>query len=271
VDGERRLRAALATKLAKVPAHIAPAEEPLDELIQALHIHMLRKQWKPISQARVLKKIRLLFQKEHPTHTEKDLTDHLKEMIACPETQLKTLRRVARYPDKVLREVEDGAIDYSHLVQFEESFVEQLEEKNPILLRSLGKKRVRESLVNKAKTKVLAGTRDLMKCVVPVLARAKTDVQQRFAGQLMSEFVEKEDMPATEVLEKFNERFPPNKEDLVRASSEIVNEAHRLTKALEDLDPSEMGSFPKLVRDLTTSLDALRKVIGKILRSIKRG
>jgi len=268
VDGERRLRAALATNLPRVPAHIAPAAAQLDELVQAFHIHMLRKQWKPIAQARALKDIRLLFKKEHPTHTEKELSDHLKEMIACPEKKLKDLRRAARYSDKVLKEVEGGAILYSHLVQFEESFVERLEEDFPQLLQTLGKRRVREVLVNKAKTKVLVGTRDLIDCVVPVLARANTDARQRYTERLISEFVEKEDMPATQVLEQFNQRFPPSDQDLVRASSEIVTDAQRLTRALKDLDSSEIGSFPKLVRDLTKSLDALGTIIGTTLKSI---
>jgi hypothetical protein len=77
-------------------------------------------------------------------------------------------------------------------------------------------------------------------------------------------------MPATQVLEQFNQRFPPNNQDLVRASSEIVDEAQRLAKALQDLECGEIGNFPKLARDLTKSLDALRKVIGTKLKSIRR-
>ena len=50
VDGERRLRAALATGAKKVPAHIAPRGERMDDLIQAVHIHMLRKQWKSVAE-----------------------------------------------------------------------------------------------------------------------------------------------------------------------------------------------------------------------------
>jgi ParB/RepB/Spo0J family partition protein len=270
VDGERRLRAALATNLSHVPAHIAPANEQLDELVQAVHIHMLRKQWKPIARARVLKKIRYLFKKKNPGHSETDLVTYLREMMACTETQLKSLRRVARYPEKTLKEVEKGTMLYSHLVQFEESLIEPLQEKFPALLRRLEKKRIRESLVNKARMKVLEGTRDLMDNVAPVLARAQTPEQHKCAERLVSDFVNKDDMPAKEILETFNQRFPPNAGDLVQASSEIISKAQGLVMALKQLDCSELGSFPKLVRDLKSSLTSLRTSISKKLKSIEQ-
>lgn len=57
VDGERRLRAALATGVDLVPAHIAESTETMDDIVQAFHIHMLRKQWQPVAMTRALKKI----------------------------------------------------------------------------------------------------------------------------------------------------------------------------------------------------------------------
>lgn len=269
VDGERRLRAALATNTRLVPAHIAPKRQELDELIQAVHIHMLRKQWKPIAQARVLKKIRLLFRKEHPGQSESAVIDYLKEMMACTDTQLKTLRRVAVYSEPVLKEVEDGAIAYSHLVQFEESLVEPLESKFPELSHKLGKKRVRESLVNKAKMKVLEGTRDLMDCVAPVLARAETAEQKKCVEQLVADFVDTEDMRANEVLKKFNQQFPPNVDDLVQASRDIIDMSKQLNTAMRGLDSSELRTFPTLVRDLKKTLKALRTTITTKLKSIE--
>jgi hypothetical protein len=232
---------------------------------------MLRKQWKPIARARILKKIRLLYRKANPGHSETDLVNYLREMMACTETQLKSLRRVSRYPEKTLKEVEKGAIAYSHLVQFEESLIEPLEEKFPALLEGLDKKQVRQALVNKAKMKVLEGTRDLMDCVAPVLARAKTAEQQKCAERLVSDFVANEDMQAKQVLEKFNQKFPPNVESLVEASSEIVEKSQQLSMLLERLDSSELRSFPKLSRDFTKSLETLRTTINAKLKSIRRG
>jgi ParB/RepB/Spo0J family partition protein len=270
VDGERRLRAALDTNTQFVPAHIAPVREQLDELIQAVHIHMLRKQWKPIARARVLKKIRQLYKRENPQHSETELVNYLKEMMACTETHLKSLRRVAKYPEQTLKEVEQGTIDYSHLVQFEESLIEPLEEKYPSLLKKMDIKQVRKALVNKARMKVLGGTRDLMYNVAPVLARAKTTEQKKCAEKLVSEFVRKEDMQAKQVLEIFNQQFPPDAESLLEASSNIIDMSQQLVLALERLDSSELNSLPKQKRDLKKSLETLRAMISNKLKSIRR-
>lgn len=57
IDGERRLRAALATNLSKVPVHVLKKKEVKKQMLYAFQIHMLRKEWVRTAQARALVKI----------------------------------------------------------------------------------------------------------------------------------------------------------------------------------------------------------------------
>ncbi len=108
----------------------------------------------------------------------------LQTLTGCTDTKLKSLCRAARYPEKVLAAVDEGEIVFSHLVQFEESLVEQLEKHYPELLKRLPKRKVRESLVEKARKKTLTSSRALMNNVVPVIARAKSGEERQFAERV---------------------------------------------------------------------------------------
>jgi ParB/RepB/Spo0J family partition protein len=94
VDGERRLRAALATGLGRVPAHVAPAAEDVSDLIQAVHIHMLRKQWKPVAQARALKRIMRDLRARDSEQPEREAIERLQEATGLTDRRLSvTLQR----------------------------------------------------------------------------------------------------------------------------------------------------------------------------------
>ena len=64
IDGERRLRAAFATKAKKVPAIVATSQT--NGRILAYHIHKLRKEWSKITEVKSIKsiiiKIKLTFE-----------------------------------------------------------------------------------------------------------------------------------------------------------------------------------------------------------------
>ena len=57
IDGERRLRASLATNQKTVPVHILIDTDAENEMLYAFQIHMLRKEWSLVAQARALVKI----------------------------------------------------------------------------------------------------------------------------------------------------------------------------------------------------------------------
>jgi len=127
IDGERRLRAALSTKVALIPAHIATNESDLDDLVKAFHIHMLRKQWKPVAQAKALKRIIDALEAKGELANVDDALEELRMQTACSPTRLKSLRRAIKFPEAVLKVVDDGKLNFSYLVQIEESFVEALQ------------------------------------------------------------------------------------------------------------------------------------------------
>lgn len=268
VDGERRLRAALETGVKRIPAHIAAQDDPLDDLVQAVHIHMLRKQWSPVAQARAIRRVMVEHHRKTPLMAEEDPLAELQDLTGCTDTKLKSLRRAARYTEPVLEAVEEGEIVFSHLVQFEESFVEQLEKHYPALLRSLGKRNVRESLVQKARQKILTNTRALMNNVVPVVSRATSVKEKKLAAQLLEEFVTHEEMPAEEVLKRFEREFPTAQEDLLRHCEDVIDATDRLVVLLKGLKPDQLASFPQMARRLGRCLGDLRTEISVKLRIV---
>ncbi len=268
VDGERRLRAALETKAESIPAHIAPSTSPTDDLIQAVHIHMLREQWSDVAQTRALRRIMKDPQYKKPGMSEADRLEKLQALTGCSNTKLKSLRRAARYSERVLKGVDNGQIKFSHLVHFEESFVEQLEKNYPDLLRELGIAKVRKVLVQKARQKVM-NTRALMENVVPVVARAKSGTEKAYAGKLLKQFVETEDMSAEQVLKAFEKRFPKAQEDVLRQCETITERSEELHNLIEQLPASQLASFPKAAKTLKKGLAELRTAIVNKLRRFK--
>jgi ParB/RepB/Spo0J family partition protein len=270
VDGERRLRAALATGAETIPAHIAPSERPLDEMAQAVHIHMLRKHWRPVAQARAVKRIMKLARESEPAQSEADLLRELQALTGCTDTRLKALRRASKYPEKVLNEVDDGGIAFSHLVQFEESFVEQVEEHYPRLVKDVGKRRIREILVTKARKGVLSGTRALMDNIVPVIGRAASQKEKQFVEGVLGEFISEEDMPAEEVKRRFDARFPRDERDLLKLCDDVLAAARDLSDMLQTLNMSEVLGLTDKRKQLEKSLRSLCTTINGKLRTLSR-
>jgi ParB/RepB/Spo0J family partition protein len=270
VDGERRLRAALAAGVKRVPAHIATSQAPADDLVQAVHIHMLRKQWSPVAQARAIRRLISERRKSEPQLPEKDALEELQALTGCTDTKLKSLRRAAKYPESVLAAVEKGEIVFSHLVQFEESFVEQLDKHYPELLRKLARKKVREILVEKARKRVITSSRALMNNIVPVIARAGSPEEKEFAGELLEAFVLSEDMPAEDVKKRFERKFPSAKENVLKLIEDITELAENLVTLLERLDSRDLASFPEKARALERTLGELRRKVATKLRGVTR-
>lgn len=155
IDGERRLRAAIVTNQKKIPAHIANSDNKMDEFVQAFHIHMLRKQWDPVAIARAFKHIKEELKKMPEFAEEKTITEELRSRTGCTNKQLEDLQRSIRYSDDVLKEVDEGKIKWSHIVQFEASFIEQLKQHYPSLLKKLGEKKYEKYWLKRLGRKLL--------------------------------------------------------------------------------------------------------------------
>lgn len=270
VDGERRLRAALATKVTRIPAHIAARDTGLDDLVKAFHIHMLRKQWKAVAQAKALKKIMEQLKAQGKLASATDLLEQLRVETGCTETRLKALRRAIRFPTAVLKAVDDGKLNFSHLVQIEESFIEAVKGKFPELLGELGESRVREVLVLKAEQKTLTSTRALMDNVLPVISRAKTDEEKLCAKRLLRKFVEQRDMPAEDVLQQYERTFPASGANWSQLGRTILDSADLLSRLLGRVDMEMVKSYPQLTKDVLQQLLSLRAALSAVIRRVSR-
>ncbi|MBN1359202.1 MAG: ParB N-terminal domain-containing protein [Sedimentisphaerales bacterium] len=270
VDGERRLRAALATKVARIPAHIATNETGLDDLVQAFHIHMLRKQWKAVAQAKALKRIMEKMKEQGRLTNSSDLLEELQTATGCTETRLKALRRAIRFPDSVLKSVDDGKLSWSHLIQIEESFIEAVKGKFPELLAEIGTKHARLILVRKAQQKTLTSTRALMENVLPVVTRADTDEEKLFAKGLLKEFLDELDMPAEHVLQQYEKKYPRSGRNWTELGKDVLEFAGCLAELLDHVDTKMLKSYPKLTKDVQERLQSLRAKLGTVLRRINR-
>ena len=134
-----------------------------------------------------------------------------------------------------------------------------MEKHYPNLLKKLAKKKVRESLVEKARKKVLTSSRAFMDNVVPVITRAKSQEEKEFAGaSLLRSFVLSEDMPAEDVLKKF-ERFPSAREMSLELIEKITDLAENLIGLLGEIERAhDLSSFPQKARMLEKTLTELR-------------
>ena len=270
VDGERRLRAALVTKVQKIPAHIATKGSGLDDLAQAFHIHILRKHWKAIAQAKALKKIIEEQKRQGTSPMVGDLLDELRITTGCTETRLKALRRAIRFPESVLKAVGDGKLNWSHLIQIEESFIELLSSRFPDLLREIGAKQARSVLVTKAQRRALTSTRALMENVAPVIARAETNEEKDWAKHLLKQFIEQLDMPAETVLQQYEKKFPLSGKNWSELGNDIVELADVLGEKLDRVGSNMVKGYPQITREVLTRLQSLRKKIDTVTRRINR-
>ncbi len=270
IDGERRLRAALKTSAEKIPAHVAESGPSINNLKQAFHIHMLRKQWGNTAQTRALKLMIKELRSSHKKIVDKKLFRELQSLTGYTKSQLNTLRRAAKYSKKILDDVDKGELLWSDLIQFEASFVEQLKQHYPKVLSSLGEKTVRNSLIQKAKRKVLSNTRSLMGNVVPVIARAEKKEEKKFVENLLINFISNEDAPAEEILKQFEKKFPGSQEDILEILENTLETSERLEHLIKSLPSSRVLSYPAKAKELLGRLDSLGAEIGKKRRVLKK-
>jgi ParB/RepB/Spo0J family partition protein len=268
VDGERRLRAALATNRKKIPAHVTSSENRMGEIIQAFHIHMLRKQWAPVAIARSFKLIKDELKSSSDLKNDNELLDELRSITSCTNKQLEDLQRGIRYSDEVLKEVNEGKIKWSHLVQNEASFIEQLKVHFPDLLKEYGEEKVREKLVEKARQKII-DTRDLMENMLPIFQRAKSSDEKKCAKLLFKKFIDKLECAPEEIKIDYEKRFPPAKGQLELAN-DIIKTCESLSPKIEQVQVNQIISFTKEAKILKKTMHDLRSVLSHKLRQITR-
>ena len=269
IDGERRLRAALDTKAKKVPVRITDVVGPLDNVIQAFHIHMLRKQWSQVPRTRGLKKILKHKRWEGREDFNDEELEELQTLTGCTKVQLRSLLRAARYDDGVLEDVENERLHYSDLVQIEESLVERIEAEYPSLLAEIPKKTLRQKMIQKAKKNLLRGTRSLMLNVAPVISRARTSSEKSDVKDLLKKFVTKDDMTPDQVLKEFEHVHPTAQLDVLDQMGQILDAAETLEALLDRFQAHDAKSWPDMAHKIELSLQRLRKSITNKIRGLR--
>ncbi len=268
IDGERRLRAALKTNKKSVPIRITEYGEALGDVIQAFHIHMLRKQWSQVPQTRGLKKIlkyKNWYGREEFTDEE---IDELQIITGCTKVQLRSLLRAVRYDDSVLDDVEKGRLSYSHLVQIEESLVDHIESEYPSILVDIPKKIIRQKMIQKAKKKIIPSTRDLMEYVVPVINRAHSQSEKNDVEVLLKKFINDDEMIPEMILKEFEKGHPTAQQDILEQMRQLFEMAEALETSLITFQPNSAKSWPDMARKIKEKLEHLRQLIQSKLRAL---
>lgn len=266
IDGERRLRAALATNQKTVPVHILTESETGDEMLYAFQIHMLRKEWSRTAQARALAKIINNSKEEIGRKQEKELFDIIQEKTGYNETSLRDLFRVLKYVDKnekVLDEIDDpkSNIKFSHLVQLEASFVEQIERMFPDIIKKYGVETIRSKLLDKVRIDVISSTREPMEKLLPLFIHSKTTVQKEYLKKLIIDFLDHKNKSPEDIFRSFELEFPINKEDLVKLVNEAEKKIEELESIISNLQYAQFSIYKPLKDNLTKKIDSLIKVL----------
>jgi ParB/RepB/Spo0J family partition protein len=269
IDGERRLRAALDTDTKKVPVRITDPSGALGDVIQAFHIHMLRKQWSQVPQTRGLKKILKYKKWEGQEDFSDEELEQLQTLTGCSKEQLRSLLRAVRYDDSVLDDVEKGRLSYSHLIQIEESFVEHIETEYPNILKDNPKKLIRQKLIQKAKKKIIPSTRSLMEYVAPVIIRAHTSTEKIDVEGLLKKFITDDEMTPAIVLKEFEKKHPTAQQDLLEQMRQIIDAMEVLEALLVNFQPNSAKSWPDMARNIKEKLEHLKEIIPSKLRALK--
>jgi len=274
IDGERRLRAALATNQKRIPVHRAPTEKIKDEMLLSFQIHMLRKEWSRTAQARALSKIIKKVEEEFGKKKERELFNIVQEKTAYSDTRLKDLFRVLRYAkdnEEILDEIDEvrSKIKFSHLVQLEASFVEQVERTFPEIIKEYGIKTIREKLLEKVRANIIGSTREPIDKLLPLFIHAKTSQQLEYLKKLIKDFISKKNKTPEEIFRSFELKFPTAKEDLIKLVEEANKKMEELESIMDNLKFTQFSIYQDLKKKLIKKIDSLIDILKDTRRKIK--
>ncbi|MCK4250363.1 ParB/RepB/Spo0J family partition protein [candidate division WOR-3 bacterium] len=261
VDGERRLRAALATNQKTVPVHIVDKLKK-DEVLYSFQIHMLRKEWTLTAQARALEKIIKDTEAEFGKQRGEDLFDIVQEKTGYSDNRLRDHFRVLRYIKvnrKILEDIDDAKtnLKFSHLVQLEASFVEQLEGMFPEVIKKYGLESIRRKLLDKVKLGIIGSTREPINKLLPLFLQATTKEKSEYLKKLIFNFLDDKNKSPDDLFRRFELKFPISKEDLVKLVGVAENKMEELESVMNNLKYAQFSIYRALKKKLIKKLDSL--------------
>lgn len=272
VDGERRLRAALAENQALVPIHVIEGKET-DGRILAYNIHMLRKQWTKPNELTSIKEIRDELLKNEEGMTDDELFAKLKEITNHTPTQLRDLLTLLKYDKTTIDKVQNGTLAMSHLIQIDASFLAPVEKCFPELYNQYGDPELRRILVTKAENGRLGNTRYLMDNVVKyfrdgkdgkyIFSKNKTKLKRLIRG-----FLKSAEENISNIPEKM-EATPKAKNKTAKTKKKVKKKAKKKSASRTKADGDTQGTtFAYASINITkrhfTRLDDIRPKLEKI-------
>lgn len=268
VDGERRLRAALAENKELVPIHVTDTKET-DGRILAYNIHMLRKQWTKANELTSIKEIRDELLKNSGGMSDDDLFAKLREVTNHTVSELRDLLRLLKYDKTTIRKVQDGTLAMSHLIHIDASFLSPLEKRCPELSSQYGDSELRGILIAKAENGRLGGTRYLMDNVSKYFRDSK-DGKYVFADnktklkRAIKRFLDKPDEDIRSIPEKMD-AVPKAKKKTTKTKKK-AKKKHTTQKKADDATGSRTFAYASLnvTKSHLTRLDEIRPKLERI-------
>jgi hypothetical protein len=207
LDGERRLRAALAENQDLVPVHIIKGKE-VDGRILAYQIHMLRKRWSKSNELVSIKEIRDELLKDNKNLDDSQLFVKLKDVTNHKPAELRDLISLLKFDEQTIAKLQRGELLLSHLVQIDMSFIAPFSREFPGMFRKYGDSNLRKILVNKAENGRLGNTRYLMDHVLKFFIKDEFKAPERRAKfkQLLKKFLDDEKREVSAVVEGMSQK-----------------------------------------------------------------
>ncbi len=261
IDGERRLRAALAADQKEIPALVA--RDDTDGRILAYQIHMLRDNWGKAAETKAVKKLIGDLQKDNPAITEDEIRTKLIEITAHKDHELDDILHLIKYDDHIIESVIGKQLKLSYLVQIERSFINPLKKHYPEISTEYGEENIRNIVIQKAIDGKLGNTRFLMDKFKVVFANDKGKKGQ--INKILTSFLGKKNKSIEESLEEYSnlDNSSGRKAVNVKVSKKVTVNKATLAKNSELVETFSYKRI-RVSRKQLTSIEDIRTNYEKI-------
>lgn len=148
IDGERRLRAAIETRLDKVPALLA--KNHVEGKILAYKIHKLHQKWSTVAETMSIKDIVNQLKKDNPDVSDAILKKKIIEITHENNTKASDMLEIIKFDDEIIEKAMTNELSHSYLVHIGKSFIQKLKNKYPSILIKYPDEKLRSILAEKA-------------------------------------------------------------------------------------------------------------------------
>jgi hypothetical protein len=172
---------------------------------------------------------------------------------------------------KILDEIDSdkSKIRFSHLVQLEASFVEQIKKTFPELVKEYGMKSIREKLLDKVRGGIIGNTREPIDKLLPLFIHAQKHQQLEYLKKLIIGFLDNKNKTPDDIFRSFELKFPIAKEDLIKLTKDASMKIEELEAIMRNLKNMQFGIYQDLKKNITKKIDLLIKVLQDAKRKFK--